>query len=280
MGAETFFDEGGVPMQSRYSPARKYNKDKPDKYRVDFSILADAKYYFIYHLDVYQGKNKANIDIHKSIRKLPITQKAVTNAILKSGIAKDLDGCRYIFMDNCYAAAQLLALVMTNYNIRAVGTCKANRIGFESDKLQLEKGVERGSFKRLVDKRLGMIITRWKDSKTLQTVSTVMCKGAQTIQRRNGATLINVTCPNDIVMYQTYMGGVDRGDQHRVVGAGFVNVAHFKKWYKKLSWVLLTLVCFKHLHFGISRLMKTMNLGEAILMWKERNKLNGNFIPH
>ena len=29
------------------------------------------------------------------------------------------------------------------------------------------------------------------------------------------------------------MGGVDRGDQHRVVGAGFANVAHFKKWYKK-----------------------------------------------
>ena len=29
------------------------------------------------------------------------------------------------------------------------------------------------------------------------------------------------------------MGGVDRGDQHRVMGAGFANVVHFKKWYKK-----------------------------------------------
>ena len=29
------------------------------------------------------------------------------------------------------------------------------------------------------------------------------------------------------------MDGVDRGDQHRVMGAGFANVAHFKKWYKK-----------------------------------------------
>ncbi len=29
------------------------------------------------------------------------------------------------------------------------------------------------------------------------------------------------------------MGGVDRGDQHRVMGAGFANVSHFKKWYKK-----------------------------------------------
>lgn len=28
------------------------------------------------------------------------------------------------------------------------------------------------------------------------------------------------------------MGGVDRDDQYRVMGAGF-DVAHFKKWYKK-----------------------------------------------
>ena len=30
------------------------------------------------------------------------------------------------------------------------------------------------------------------------------------------------------------MDGVDMGDQHRVMGAGFANVAHFKKWYKKV----------------------------------------------
>ena len=59
LGAEASFDEGGIPMRSRYCPVRQYNKDKPDKYRVDFFILADAKYYFIYHLDVYQGKNEA-----------------------------------------------------------------------------------------------------------------------------------------------------------------------------------------------------------------------------
>ena len=67
----------------------------------------------------------------------------------------------------------------------------------------MQKNPERGTFKRLIDPRLGMVITRWRDSKTLQTVSTEV------------------------------MGVVDLGDQHRVVGAGFTNVAHFKKWYKK-----------------------------------------------
>ena len=139
-------------MRSCYCPVRQYNKDKPDKFRVDFFILADTKYYFIYHLDVYQGKNKANIDIDSTITHLPTTQKAVANAIIKSGIANDPHGCRHIFMDNRYAAPQLFALMSTNYNIRGCGTCKANRKGFDSEKLNLKNNSERGRFKRLVDK--------------------------------------------------------------------------------------------------------------------------------
>ena len=31
--------------------------------------MADVKYYFMYHLDIYQDKNKANIDIHQTVTK-------------------------------------------------------------------------------------------------------------------------------------------------------------------------------------------------------------------
>ena len=102
-------------MRSRFCPVRQYNKDKPAKYRVDFFILADAGDYFIYHLDVYQGKNKANIDIRPNIKHLPTTQKLVANSILKASIDNDKDGCRYIFMDTRYAAPQLFALMLTSY---------------------------------------------------------------------------------------------------------------------------------------------------------------------
>ena len=233
LGPNVSFDEGGVAMRSRYCPVRQYNKDKPEKFRVDFFIMADAKHYFIYHLDVYQGKNKANIDIDPTLHNLPTTQKAVANAIVKSGIANDINGSRHIFMDNRYAAPQLFALMQTNYNVRGVGTCKANRKGFDSKALEIDNKSDRGTFKRMVDDRLGMVITRWKDSRTLQVVSTVMKKGIGEVTRRTGPNLITVTCPNDIIMYQQNMDGVDRGDQHRVMGAGFANVAHFKKWYKK-----------------------------------------------
>ena len=84
-----------------------------------------------------------------------------------------------------------------------------------------------------MDKRLGMVATKWKDSRILQTISTVMKSGADVVARRVGSTVINVSCPNDIIEYQKHMGGVDKGDQHRTMGAGFANVSHFKKWYKK-----------------------------------------------
>ena len=96
--------------------------------------------------------------------------------------------------------------------MRRVGTCKANRKGFASDKLPMDNKADRGTFTRLVDKRLGMVITRWKDSRVLQIVSTVMKKGSNIIHMRVGAALIPVTCPNDVIMYQQNMGGVDRGD--------------------------------------------------------------------
>ena len=98
----------------------------------------------------------------------------------------------------------------------------------------MDKNYERGSYVRLVDKRLGMVITRWKDSRTLQVVSTVIKNGVGVVKRRTGASVLDEKCPNDIIMHQQNMGGVDHGDQHRVIGAGFANVSHVKKLYKKV----------------------------------------------
>ena len=103
-------------------------------------------------------KNKANIYIKKSVRKLPTIQKAVAIASLKSGSANYVHKCHHIFVGGCYAAPHLLALIMTNFNICTFGTYNANIIGFDSGKLPFGKGVERDPFKRLVYKRLRIII--------------------------------------------------------------------------------------------------------------------------
>ena len=81
------------------------------------------------------------------------------NAIVKNGIANDMNGTWHIFMNNRYVASQFLALMLTNYNIHGVGTCKANLKGFASHLLQLDSP-EQGTFKKSVDSCLGMVITR------------------------------------------------------------------------------------------------------------------------
>ena len=82
--------------------------------------MADARDYFIYNLDVYQGKDKANANIDDSFMGIPTTQKVVANAIVQSGIGNYTNDCRYLYMDNRYACPQLFALMLTNYNVRGV----------------------------------------------------------------------------------------------------------------------------------------------------------------
>ena len=73
--------------------------------------MADAKYYFIYNICVYQGENIVNIDIHPSLQKLTTTQKYDANDIIESGIKNDPHGSRHIYMENKYAAPQLFSLM-------------------------------------------------------------------------------------------------------------------------------------------------------------------------
>ena len=130
-------------------------------------------------------------------------------------------------MDNRYDAPKLFVLMENNYNLRVVGTCRANRKGFYSEQLLLDKNCDRITFKILVDKRLGMVITRWKDSKKLQVVSTTMAKGVGGVTRRKGRHSTTVKFPKNIITYQQYMDRVYHRDQHKLMGSGFTNVAHF-----------------------------------------------------
>jgi len=115
LGRQISFDEGGIASKSRYNPVRQYNASKPDKYRIDFFIMVNATsgMNFIYHLDVYQGKNATNAFIAEEAHNLPTTQKAVVNAIVLSGIAND--SMREIYMDNHFSALELFVLCYEKY---------------------------------------------------------------------------------------------------------------------------------------------------------------------
>eukprot|EP00957_Ditylum_brightwellii_P081603 6207844-Ditylum_brightwellii.AAC.1 len=68
-----------------------------------------------------------------------MTQNAVANAIIKSGIANDPDGCKYLHMGSHYAAPQLFAMMASTWKIQGMSTCKANRTGFASGEFKFDK---------------------------------------------------------------------------------------------------------------------------------------------
>ena len=123
LGRELSFDGGGIANKSRYNPVCQYNSRKLDKYQIDFFVLVNASFgkNFIYHLDVYQGKNATNAFITAEAHSSPMTQKAVVNAIVLSSIANKLNGMREIYMDNRYSAPTLcLSSYVKNTKFRHV----------------------------------------------------------------------------------------------------------------------------------------------------------------
>ena len=95
--------------------------------------------------------------------------------------------------------------------------------------MQIGNKSEIGAFRGMVDSRVGMILTRWKDSRTLKIVSVVMKKGVEELTRRPGATLITVICQNDVIIYQDSIDGIDCGDQPIVTRVGVVSLVKSKK---------------------------------------------------
>ena len=82
-----------------------------------------------------------------------------------------------------------------------------------------------------------LFATAWQDKKTV-TMAAMMCQPNATtmVQRRqkDGSSMM-VPCPESVVMYNQYMGGVDRGDQLR----GYYHVRlKCVKNYKYIFWFL------------------------------------------
>ena len=78
-----------------------------------------------------------------------------------------------------------------------------------------------GDFKLLYNICFRLVDTRWKDSKTLQFISSLRKLEKIEVTRRIGQELITVQCPTYITDYQHNMDLVDKGYQLFQHGAGF-----------------------------------------------------------
>jgi Transposase IS4 len=242
MAENVTFDEGGIGSRHRMNPVRQFNKDKPQKFRVDFFIMACSKTYFIHHLDVYQGKNAANVNIDRSVRNLPTTMKAVLNAVLSTKMHTETNGARHIALDNRYQCPELAFLLRQKFKILSSGTCRQNRKGWDKELMNLNKKDGRGKYKLTVDKDNRVMCAQWVDSKVVNCVSSILSSEIQEVHRQVGSKKMKFPCPFILVRYQKTMQGVDKNDQMRAAGGGFALKAHYQKWYKRAYFAILDMM--------------------------------------
>ena len=234
-GRDLAFDEGGVGCRSRRCPIRQYNKDKPKKFRVDFFILACSRMYFIFHIDVYLGKNGSFINVHEEARPFPTTQRVMINAILQSKIANSPDGWRCVWMDSRYSSPLSFQMCKESFKVLCGGTVRMNRKGWDKDTMNLSKSSARGTTLMKYDKVLEQVAIQWNDNKVVSFITTMVDFQLVDVKRRKGRTILNLQVPKPLKLYQENMGGVDRGDQIRETSGGgfFKGVRKLGKWYKK-----------------------------------------------
>ena len=145
-------------------------------------VNASSGMNFIYHLDVYQGKNATNAFIVAEAQILPTMQKAVINAIVKSGIANEPNGMREIYMDNRYSVPTLFVLLQEKYNIVACGTVRSNHTGWNPQILNLPNSSQRGTSLVKFDPVNRVLFGQWNNNKVVSFISTLGVFGMSTIQ--------------------------------------------------------------------------------------------------
>jgi hypothetical protein len=95
------------------------------------------------------------------------------------------------------------------------------------------KDRNRGEYKMVIDKTNNVQCIQWVDSKVVNMASTVLTDLIDEAKRQKGKDKIAFTCPVAVMLYQRFMMGVDKGDQMRACGGGFLCKEHFQNGTKE-----------------------------------------------
>lgn len=136
--------------------------------------------------------------------------KAVLNAVLSCDLEDSTDGSRHMTLDNRYQSPELCySILRERFGILSTGTCRANRIGWDKDIMNLKKKTkEKGD--HLVaydDLHRVLAVPQWNDSKVVNLISSVVDTTMGEATRQRGAEKISYPCPKtlDVVDVQIQM---------------------------------------------------------------------------
>lgn len=218
-------DEAMVPYFGKHS-CKQFIRGKPIRWGYKLWVGA-LRFGYTVWFSPYQGASEILPNIYKELGlgSSIILQYADVLNSKWPGIHFQL------FFDNFFTSIHLLHELKTR-GINATGTLRENRsLKCPLSSSSIMKKAKRGEFEYRLDKDTGIVICRWNDNSVVTIASnfaTVFPINNVKRYSQKEKKHINIDQPNLIKSYNTYMGGVDRGDQN--ISLYRVSIRG-KKWY-------------------------------------------------
>ncbi|CAL1596266.1 unnamed protein product [Knipowitschia caucasica] len=202
----------------------QYMKAKPTKWGFKLFVLADSFNGYTVDFVIYTGKSQFSSGVglaYDSVMSL------IKPSFLGSGY--------HLYVDNFYTSPKLF-MDLYSMGIGACGTYSENRRGCpRTQSNALGKKDKRGTITWIREGPL--VFVKWMDSREVSICSTIHpAYTGKTVRRRFKETVDNwvtkdIPCPQPIMDYNKYMGGVDLSDQL----IQYYSVHHTtKRWYRTL----------------------------------------------
>lgn len=222
-------DESMVPYYGRHG-AKQHIHGKPIRFGYKVWILATRLGYVVQG-EPYQGKGSTPI----------ISALGQGGSVVIDLLSELPQGRRYsLFFDNFFTSFRLLeALKRQGHD--GTGTVRADRV--EDAPLPNAKSMKkepRGTYHQLTDADTGITLVRYHDNNVFTMASTsagVAPTGKAKRWSRAQKKHIMLDQPASIILYNTYMGGVDRMDEN--IASYRINIRN-KKWYWPMVSYLLS----------------------------------------
>ena len=201
---------------------KQYLPLKPVKRGFKVWVRADAITGYFCDFEVYVGKPSDGTTTEVGLGERVVLQ-----------LSESLRGGNYqLYCDNYFTTCHLLDTLLS-HQLYCCGTTRSNRVEFPQTlrKVTLERGEHNFC------QRGNLVASVWMDKKPVTMLSTLaQADATHTAQRRqkNGSR-VPVQCTDAVVLYNKYMGGVDKGDQLRQ----YYRVrTRCRKNYKYIFWFL------------------------------------------
>ncbi|KAJ8528722.1 hypothetical protein ON010_g14608 [Phytophthora cinnamomi] len=209
VGPRIAFDEGMIPMRSRFNPMRQYLKAKPHPWGTKCYLTCDSATGYCYRAEIYQGREQSDR------RDLLQSENAVVRNI---DIVLQGQRNRLIITDRFYTSV-LLSSMLLDRGLFHVGTIRTDRLGFCAGIVYKKKESRghRGSY-RIAQSRVfsNMVAVTWMDNKPVYFLATGCSTALTTVGRRDGARVEQIPPPQLVRDYNEGMGGADMHDQKRL----------------------------------------------------------------